>query len=227
MRFHIYRSGERIPCWISALRSQDDTYIMITIEMPDWTAVADVIEKYLEEVREVVTATRGHAELIAQSVTRAKADRHAPNSLASASAASPSVIDIHMYRLRALTDLIERLERIRTGKVRDLIRTETRRDRAGAISWKISSKRSTKRRWSIPKRDAGDYRRRIRAVIPQKIAAAAAPEYLAQVLRDVLRNAIMYSMRAAPDQDRRLRHRDNAVQIDVIDEGYGIRASRE
>src|ERR1700690_3193908 len=29
VRFHIYRSGERLPCWISALRTPDDIYTMI------------------------------------------------------------------------------------------------------------------------------------------------------------------------------------------------------
>jgi hypothetical protein len=68
IRFHIYRSGERIPCWISALRSDGDLFTMLTIELPDWTAIADMVEKYTEEVRDVVLATRGHASLIAQNI---------------------------------------------------------------------------------------------------------------------------------------------------------------
>ena len=225
VRFHIYRSGERIPCWISALYDpeQHDFYTMITIETPDWSAISDLVEKYLEEVREVVTATRGHAELIAQSVARAKPTDSAEQ-LGRRITGFTRVIDIHMYRLRMLTDLVERLERVRTGKVRDLARQGQRRivladfmedflealDEATLVD---------------PESDTGDHRKRLRVVIPQKIAVAATPEYLAQVLRDVLRNAIMYSMRGSLIKIVAYANRDNSVQIDVIDEGYGIRAA--
>jgi signal transduction histidine kinase len=223
VRFYVYRSGERIPCWISALHAEDDTYVMISIETPDWAAISEIVEKYLEEVREVVTATRGHAELISQSVTRAK-PTDTVEILGKRISGFTRLIDIHMYRMRNLTDLMERLERIRTGKTRELARQHTRKivvadfmedfletlDEHGLVD---------------PESDTGDYRKRIRSVIPQKIAASAAPEYLAQVLRDVLRNAIMYSMRASSIRIAAYATRDNAVQIDVIDEGYGIRAS--
>ena len=223
VRFHIYRSGERVPCWISTLHAPDDIYVMITIETPDWAAISDLTEKYLEEVREVVSATRGHATLITQSVTRAKPG-DTVEGMGKRITGFTRIIDVHMYRLHMLTDLMERLERIRTGKARELIHQNTRKlviadfmedfletlDETGLVD---------------PESDTGDYRRRIRSVIPQKIAAAAAPEYLAQVLRDVLRNAIMYSMRASSIRIAAYATRDNSVQIDVIDEGYGVRAS--
>ncbi len=222
-RFHIYRTGERIPCWVSAMNAHGQTYIMISIETRDWSTVADVIEKYLEEVREVVSSTRGHADLIKQTVTHAKPDETAEK-LSRRISGFTNIIDIHMYRLYALTDLIERLELIRTGKITDLIEQTTRRvvladfmedflevlDETPLID---------------PESDTGDYRSRIRAVIPQKIAIAASPGYLTQVLRDILRNAIMYSMRATPIKIVAYANRSNTVQIDVIDEGYGIRAA--
>ncbi|MFN8450490.1 MAG: ATP-binding protein [Anaerolineae bacterium] len=222
-RFHIYRAGERLPCWVSALHSHDDMYIMVTIEMPDWSAVADVIDKYLEEVREVVMTTDGHAKLIAQTVRNAKPNDTAQQ-LGKRITGFTQLIDIHMYRLRALTDLIERLEHVRTAQVRDLIRQQTRRV---VLYDFVEDLLETLDETPLvdPETDAGDYRSRIRSVIPKKVAIAAAPAYLSSVLRDVLRNAIMYSMRGTPVKIVAYVSAHNAVQLDVIDEGYGVRAA--
>ncbi len=223
VRFHIYRSGERLPCWLTALSTPDEVYTMITIEKPDWTAVKDVMEKYLEEVREVTLSTRGHADLIAQTISRAK-PTDTTETLGKRVSGFTRLIDIHMYRLLLLTDLIERLERLRTGKLR-----ETTKAHAGRISlsdfMEDFLETLDERGLVDPESESGNNRSRIRAVIPQKLAVIGAPNALAQVLRDVLRNAIMYSMRGSPVKVAAYLTRDNAVQIDVIDEGYGIRAT--
>jgi signal transduction histidine kinase len=221
VRFHIYRYGERLPCWVSALRSQADTFTMIAIEMPDWTAVADVIEKYLEEVREVVTASQGHANLITQSVSRAKPADTAEQ-LGKRITGFTHLIDIHMYRLLALTELVERLERVRTGKVRDLVRGGTRKV---VLAEFVEDFLEVLDETPLvdPESNTGDHRSRIRAVVPQKVAISVAPDYLMRILRDVLRNAIMYSMRGSPIKIAAYVTSHTTVQIDVIDEGYGVR----
>jgi K+-sensing histidine kinase KdpD len=62
--------------------------------------------------------------------------------------------------------------------------------------------------------------------VPDSLVISASPTHLLGVLRDLLRNAIMYSMKAAPVQVvAHASAKDNMVQIDVIDEGYGIRSS--
>ncbi len=223
MRFHIYRSGERIPCWISVLRIADQSYTMVTIETPDWSAIADLMEKYLEEVREVVNATEGHADLIMQSVTHSKPNETV-EMVARRITGFTRVIDIHMDRLRTLTDLVERLERIRTGKVREQIKQTTRRTVVSDFMEDFLEV-IDEIKLVDPESDTGEHRKRIIPVIPQKLAAAVSPDTLTQVLRDVLRNAIMYSMRGSPIKIAAYTNRDNSVQIDVIDEGYGIRAS--
>ncbi|MEP7292182.1 MAG: HAMP domain-containing sensor histidine kinase [Chloroflexota bacterium] len=222
VRFHIYRSGERIPCWISALRGYDDLYTMVTIELPDWTAIGDIVEKYVEEVREVVISTRGHASLIAQSVTRAKPDE-TNEKLGKRIGGFTRVIDIHMYRLHVLTDLMDRLERIRTGKVHDLVATTTR-EFSLANFMEDFLEVIDEIELVDPETEATDHRRRIRSVVPPEITIYCAPEYLAQVLHDIIRNAIMYSMRGTPINIVAYVSWDHSVQIDVIDEGYGIRA---
>lgn len=223
VRFHIYRSGERLAGWLTALPTPDEVYTMVTIELPDWTPVTDVMEKYLEEVREVTQATRGHAELITQTISRAKPSDNAA-ALGKRVAGFSRIIDIHMDRLLLLTTLIERLERLRTGKLREATKARTRRILLSDFMEDFIETLD-ERGLVDPESDAGDTRHRIRAVIPQRIAVAGAADVLAQVLRDVLRNAIMYSMRGSPVKVAAYLTRDNAVQIDVIDEGYGIRAT--
>ncbi len=225
VRFHMYRSGERVPCWISTLRRDEsaETYTMITIETPDWTAIADLSEKYLDEVREVVTATHGHAQLIDQSLIRAKPTDTAEQ-LGKRIGGFTRVIDMHMIRLLALTDLVERLERVRTGAVRELIHQKTRR----VVLYDFMEdflEGLSETDLVDPESSAGDLRQRIFTVIPQKVAIATAPDALAQVLRDILRNAIMYSMRGTPIKIVAYGNRESSVQIDVIDEGCGIRAT--
>lgn len=223
VRFHIYRAGERIPCWVSALNATTDTYTMITIETPDWSGIADIIERYLAEVREVIGASRGHAELITQSANRIKPTEK-PENWGRRVTGFTHVIDIHMLRLYALTDLVERLERIRTGKTRELIGQTTKRIvLADFMEDFIEAIDETP--LADPETNATDIRQRIRTVIPQKISVAASPAYVTQILRDVLRNAIMYSMRGSPVKIAAYANRDNTIQIDIIDEGYGIRGS--
>ena len=53
----------------------------------------------------------------------------------------------------------------------------------------------------------------------------ASPGRVADVLQDLLRNAIMYSMKASPIMIlAQTSGQNQSVQIDVVDEGYGIRA---
>lgn len=223
VRFHIYRSGERVPCWVSALEHSGETFTMIAVERPDWTALADLLDKYFEEVREVAHATQGHADLITRTVTAIKPNATA-DSLRPRVTGFTRLIDIHMYRLRLLTDLIERLEHVRTGVVRDLITLGRKRvvltDFLEDFLEELSEIQLVD-----PETAAGDVRSRLQTIIPQKMAVAASPTHLANILHDVLRNAIMYSKQDAPVKIVAFANRDATIQIDVIDEGCGIRAT--
>lgn len=221
-RFYIFRSGERIPCWISALRDGGDTYTLINVEKPDWTALSDLLEKYLDEVREVLLSAQGHTDLIVQSISRAKPGTTAEQ-------VSPRVtgfarlIDIHMYRLRALTDMVERLERIRVGAVKDeIINAQRKIVLLEYLEDFLESLDET--RLVDPENDPGDYRRRIHSIIPPKLAVRCSATHLTTVLQDILRNAIMYSMRGTPIKIIAYANRDDTAQIDIVDEGYGVRA---
>jgi signal transduction histidine kinase len=70
-----------------------------------------------------------------------------------------------------------------------------------------------------------DLRDRLSLQIPGNLQIAASGSHLANILRDLLRNAVLYSPEGTAITLRAARmQQGNAVQIDVIDEGYGIRA---
>jgi two-component system, OmpR family, sensor histidine kinase SenX3 len=70
-----------------------------------------------------------------------------------------------------------------------------------------------------------DIRERLIMDLPKELTVNASPYYLRNILRDLIRNAEMYS----PKQTRIMLKAQSVrsgkdVQIDVIDEGYGVRA---
>jgi len=222
IRFQIERGGERMPCWASAVQGEGgEVYTMISIETPDWSVLSELLDHYLDEVREAVSATQGHADLIGRTVRQTAAD--SSQRLARQVSGFTRLIDVHMHRLSRLTEMMARLAAIRTGALRADVRSGRRRinladfiedfievlDEAALID---------------PETDTSDCRGRIRADVPASLVVAASPPHLHAVLRDVLRNAIMYSMKATPVRLTAMAAGDHAVQIDIADEGYGIRA---
>jgi two-component system sensor histidine kinase SenX3 len=67
-----------------------------------------------------------------------------------------------------------------------------------------------------------DYRSRVKTDIPKDIIVNISSPYLNSALREILRNAIMYSLIGTPITIKALK-KNNNVQVDVVDEGYGIR----
>ncbi|NDJ60215.1 MAG: sensor histidine kinase [Chloroflexi bacterium] len=225
IRFHTYRAGEYVPCWAAAIHGPGgEVYTMITIDLPDWSALSELLEDYLGEVRSAVDATAGHARLIERTI-ELTTDTAAVAHLSSRLNGFTRVIAVHMYRLRMLTELIERLEHVRTGKMREQVRRH-RRKVVLADFMEDFLEELDEETLVDPESDRGNNRRRIKSAIPQKLAVAASSQPLAHILRDLLRNAIMYSMKATPIKLLAFASpTDNMVQIDVIDEGYGIRGS--
>jgi signal transduction histidine kinase len=69
-----------------------------------------------------------------------------------------------------------------------------------------------------------DIRDRLTISIPGSLAVSASPPYLKNILRDLLRNAVLYSPKDSPITVKATRIQQGAaVQIDVADQGYGIR----
>ena len=74
-RFRFYRAGEFIPCFVAAVEGKSDiVYTMITMDLPDWSVVNELIGRFRDQVKEAVEATEGHINLINLSVKQMKPD---------------------------------------------------------------------------------------------------------------------------------------------------------
>ena len=227
IRFQMYRAGEYLPCWISVTTDKHGEMLtIVSIEQPDWTALSDLITFYIREVVNGVDSTRGHAQLIARSLELQKPG-DSLDKLVHRIGGFTRLIDIHMHRLGYLTDMMTRLESIRTGHVKDVMTRATKKidllEFVGSFVEELDE-------YTLidPESDLSteSHRARLNISITPDLSISAASSALGRVLRDILRNAIMYSMKATPIQvNAHANRRDHTVQIDVIDEGYGIRSS--
>jgi signal transduction histidine kinase len=223
VRFHIYRSGEYVPCWASAVQgSAGEVHTMITIETTDWTALTDLIDRFRNEMKEAVESTQGHVDLIMQNLQNPK-----PNltveMLSKRLLGFAKLIATHMHRSQRMLDMFERLENIRTGKVREQVRASRRKI---VLSDFMEDFVEVLDEVPLldPETEAQDIRARLQTNIPPNLAVEGSPQHLTGILHDLLRNAIMYSMRATPVKiTAQLVAPGQNVQIDVMDEGYGVR----
>lgn len=225
IRFRAYLNGEFLPCWAAAVHGPGgEVYTMLSVDTPDWSALTDLVSEYLDEVRDAVDTTRGHIDLIGQTARNPK-KTDTIETVAKKISGFTHIVDIHMHRLGILTGQIERYATIRTNKVRDQVRRSQRKlrlhDFVEDFLDTIDDDMLTD-----PETELHDQRKRIKSAVPLSLMVYASPHHLSIVLRDILRNAIMYSMKATPvEVIAHASPKDQTAQIDIIDEGYGIRAS--
>lgn len=224
VRFRIYRSGEYVPCWASAVHSTGgDIYTMITVEQPDWMALSDLLDHFRDEVEHAASATMGHTKLITATLRTPKKNE-TTEQLGKRVAGFVTLITTHMHRQERLMKLFARLEAIRTGKLAERVRNERRKIQLADF---VEDFLEILPEVSLidPETEQQDYRARITSSIPDDLLVYAAPHCLTDILHDLLRNAIMYSMKATPIMIMAHPSTGNqSAQIDVVDEGYGIRA---
>ena len=222
VRFHTYRAGEYIPCWAATVHGKDsgDVFTMVTIDTPDWSIIEDIMSRFRTEVKDAVDSTMGHINLINQSIKRMQPD-DTVEQLNKRISGFNRLISTHMYRTGTLMDMVARLEMIRTGKLAATVREERRRiDLENFMEDFIEELDEIN--LIDPESEAQDYRGRIKTDIPAKLYVLGSAQHLTIILRDLLRNAIMYSMKASPIKIVASAQNQN-IQLDVIDEGYGVR----
>ena len=221
-RFRFYRAGEFIPCWIATMRSKtDQTHTMITLDSPDWTVVNDLIGRFRDQVHEAVETTEGHLRLISLSINQLPPE--APvEQLSKRISGFNRLIATHMYRTGTLMEALGRLQALRTGR---LIQSVEERRKKIVLTDFVEDFLEALDEMTLldPETEPHDYRNRLTASVPPRLAVMASEEHLTIILRDLVRNAIMYSMRASPVKIT-ASAQANSVQVDVIDEGYGVRA---
>ena len=223
VRFHTFLAGAYTPCWAAAIYGSDGViYTMITVERPDWSALTELMSTFRSEARMSITSTRGHAELVKQVIAK-RSGALTGEQLAKQVAGFAGIMAIHMYRLELLMDLLERLEDVRTGQLAQIVRGNRKPiELSGFLEDLLEEVVESP---LVEDADPNlDYRDRIRLDIPDETRVTGSKVHLTYIFRDLLRNSIMYSepdtpilIRATPTGKSR------SVQIDVADEGYGIR----
>jgi signal transduction histidine kinase len=221
-RFHIVRRGEPLACTVSIVEDAAGApFTCVTVELNDWSALTELFDRFLAEVREDADAARGHADLILNSVRKPRANEGVEG-LARRIGGFARLIQTHMHRMARLTSMMERMERIKTGQLAPAVARSMRRIVLDDFLEDFIEGLSEDRLLD-PETEAHDYRQRLRVEGGSGLVVQADPTLLSAVLRDVLRNAIMYSMVATPIT-LTARELDSGVQIDLADEGYGIRS---
>lgn len=220
VRFYILHSGERLSCWASAISSEEgEICTLLSFDKPDWDALHELITKFRTEMKEAIESTMGHVEIIDQLINNKQIKD--VETLAKRIGGFTRLINIHMKRVSRLESLMERLEDIRTGALKEAIRQRKRKIVLRTFLEDLSESLD-EIDLVDPETDAHDHRSRIRLDVPNGLTVNAAPNYLTRILHDLLRNAIMYSMKATPITIQARVIGANA-QIDIKDEGYGIR----
>ncbi|MFN8372316.1 MAG: HAMP domain-containing sensor histidine kinase [Anaerolineae bacterium] len=221
-RFHTYRSGEYVPCWASMVKAEDGDCTMIALDLPDWSVLSELMDKFSGEVKEAIETTQGHVDLITQTVKQ-----HKPNdtveTVSKRITGFVRLIDIHMHRVGRLVTMMDRLEKMRTGKLQSELHDKRRKVTIEDFLEDFVEGLDEIQLLD-PETDEKDYRARITHKVDADLKAHVVPSQLTVVLQDILRNAIMYSMKATPVKiEVRAVNNNEAIQFDVIDEGYGVR----
>jgi signal transduction histidine kinase len=223
VRFRVFRSGEYLPCWMAIINDPaGDVFTMITLDATDWGFLTQLFSQFRDELSDSITSTLGHAALISASV-----ERHNPadpvDVLTRRIGGFTRLIGVHMERANRLLTMLERLEMVRTGRVRDTVRQRRRRVRLDDFFEDLLESLDEIHLLD-PETDGGDQRGRINVDVPASLAVQASPAHLTQILHDVLRNAIMYSVKDSPVRVT-VQVQGQFVQVSVADEGCGIRES--
>jgi signal transduction histidine kinase len=221
IRFQVYRSGEYLPCWAAALGDKNgNVFTLIMLDSTDWNIVQSVFERFNHEMRDAVQSTIGHITLINRTLYN-KDDDPVTAKLARRLGGFSKLIAMHMKRAERLMGFVERLEVIRTGQIRTVVQeSRTKINLIDFIEDFLESLDDPD--FLDPETEIHDFRSRIKIDIQKGIVLNVSKRYLTFVLQEILRNAIMYSLRGTPIKIVASIKGNNA-QIDIIDEGYGIR----
>ncbi|XWX04482.1 ATP-binding protein [Aggregatilineales bacterium SYSU G02658] len=219
--FYIIRSGEYIPCSASAVAADNgELHMLLVIDNVEWGIVSTVLDQFTNELNEIINATNGHITLINRTLEGPHADAAAAK-LARRIGGFGVLIAMHMRRASRLMNLMRRLENLRTGKTRRRITSEPQ---VFSLKTFIEEFIQSLDEHELldPETDNHNYRGRIQVDIREDLTLLAHKSTLADALHELLRNAIMYSMRGTPVLIT-VHRRGSQAQIDIRDEGYGIR----
>ncbi|GAB1420305.1 hypothetical protein MASR2M15_03950 [Anaerolineales bacterium] len=222
IRFRIYHMGQYIPCWLTAINGNDgQIYTMIVIDKTDWSVLTDTFSFFRDEMEKTVDSTAGHLKLIDKTMQNAIENDSDAVQLVRRISGFNHLINLHVTRAGRLMSFLKRLEDIRTGEVYNIA---TQSSRLIKLEDYLEDFIEALDENAIldPETEKQDIRGRLHTKVSSKLSVYASHRYLTYALHEILRNAIMYSLRGT-DININVSARGNNIQIDIIDEGYGIR----
>lgn len=223
VRFQTQRNGEFQPCAVSVIAGPDSQmYTMISLDAADWGPLAETVRRFGAEISSALESAKGHTDLIQQVIERRKPNDTA-DQLAKRLSGFNTLIRTEMIRSQRLMAMLERLADIRLGVLDEQVKARRKRIDL-AIFLEDLTEELNQHLIVDPETDAGDIRSRITVTVAEGLSIDTSAAHLTRVLHDILANAIMYSLRSAPVQIT-ARKKSSMIQIDVQDEGYGIRES--
>jgi hypothetical protein len=226
VRFYMLISNAYTPCWACAVHGENEgAFLMISIEQPDWVPLTELMNTFRSEASMAIGNTKNHADLIVRLANSRPPDM-TTDQLAQRILGFSELMSQDMYRLQNLLEQLHRLEMIRTGQLIAVIKKSRRkinmRNFVEDFLEDITEKPITD---TPPKNDLRD---RIDVDISGKVAVHASKPTLESVMRDLLRNSVMYS---EPDSTIKIRAKntmsDTMVLIEIEDLGYGIREKEQ
>jgi signal transduction histidine kinase len=195
---------------------------MITLEAPDWSPLAETMDKFGAEIASALDSAKGHTELIQQVIDRRKPNETA-DQVAKRLTGFNTLIHTQMVRSQRLLEMLNRLTELRIGTLREQVKA--RRKKLDLTMFLEDLTEEINKSLVIdPESDPGDIRSRLRVDIADGLRVETTAMHLTRVLHDILANAIMYSLRATPIRITAQR-KASTIQIDIHDDGYGIRES--
>jgi signal transduction histidine kinase len=223
IRFHTLLAGAYTPCWAVAVQGTGKSiHTMITLEQPDWSALNELMSAFRDEATMAITSTAGHADLITQLVKNRPAGISV-DKLAERVIGFAAIIATHMFRLETLMNMLQRLEVIRTGQLATEVRQNRRKISLADFVEDFLEELGDKSLADPSQKE--DLRDRLTVQVPDKLLVAGSKSHLTNILRDLLRNAVLYSPKASPITLRATKtQQGSTIQLDIVDQGCGIRA---
>jgi signal transduction histidine kinase len=223
VKFTMLFSEEHLPCWASRVQSSDGQFLtMITVARPDWAFFSNLMNRFREEAETAIDDTRGHAELILQ-IANKRNKIKTVDQMAERVVGFANMMSLQMRRLHNFIELLHRLEEIRTGQMQKEAQVQAKKIKLSEFIEDYLEEIADKPVHDTPKEEK-DVRDRIEISIPSGLSVKASAKYLTFILRDVLKNALMYSPAGSPIKIQAMStSQGRSIQLDIIDQGYGIR----
>lgn len=223
VRFSMLLGGSYTPCWLASFGNEaGQSFTQMVINIPDWSALTELMGTFRAEARTAINDTNGQAIFIRKLLQKPPAGMTAEK-LGERAMGMLDLISTKMHRLQLLVDLLHRLEIIRTGQLAGLIENYHKQ-----IDLEDFMEDFMETLYENPLVDPADsqedYRKRLKLDMDDKLYVFAPRSFLENILRDVLRNAFIYSEKDKPVKlTITANSQGRLVQFDIIDQGCGIR----